>query len=73
MNVEVAVGSLNISLKASIVEPTVTSSTVFVAKNTKTFPISSKRSSIISINGHSLSAVNPHVTAIGGETTLIAA
>jgi hypothetical protein len=73
MNVEVAVGSIGISLKASVVEPTVTSSKILIVNTSHYSPIVSKRSSVISINGHSLSAINPDSKMIGGETTLIAA
>jgi len=69
MNVEITVGSINVSLVATLVEPIVTSRITFIVDNvvSHTHGISS---TIISVNGHSLSAINPDVTLIGGKATL---
>lgn len=68
MNVEVRVGSINVGFKATMVEPTL-ATTIRVSVE---IPVSHTHqvSTVISINGHSLSAVNPDVALIGGEATL---
>lgn len=69
MNVEIAVGSIGVSLSATLVEPIATSRTIFVIEQVSS-PMTFSRSTIISLNGHSLSAINPDALLIGGETTL---
>lgn len=69
MNVEIAVGSIGVSFSATLVEPTATSRIIFLIEQMST-PMTFSRSTIISLNGHSLSAVNPDALLIGGETTL---
>jgi hypothetical protein len=69
MNVEIAVGSIGVSFTAILVEPIATSRQIFVIEQMSS-PMTFSRSSIISLNGHSLSAINPNAQLIGGETTL---
>ena len=70
MNVRVEAGSLNISLKSCIVEPT-------IKVEIRPEHIQSLRSTWtcftlapISVNGHSLSAINPELILNGGMATL---
>lgn len=72
MNVEVRVGSINIGLSAKLVKPTLTTSSKISVATTITHT-QCVVSTVISINGHSLSAVNPDRMLIGGETTLVTA
>ena len=70
MNVKVEAGSLSLGLKATMVEPTVKVEIKACAKasvySTRTcFALATP-----SINGHSLSGVNPEFTLIGGMATL---
>ena len=72
MNTNVQAEALTIGFKAEMVDAKVSVvigiSNRFVVTATDTFRLSS----VVSINGHSLSAINPDVL-IGGEATLIAA
>lgn len=72
MNVEIAVGSIGVSFSATLVEPTATSRIIFIIEQMSS-PMTFSRSNIISLNGHSLSAINPNANFIGGKATLIAA
>ena len=70
MNVKVEAGSLSLGLKATIVEPTVkveikACANVFTYSTRTCFALATP-----SINGHSLSGVNPEFTLIGGMATL---
>lgn len=73
MNVRVEAGSLNAGLTASIVEPTVK----VEIKVLQTINFTSARTCFTlatpSVNGHSLSGVNPELTLMGGMATLAAA
>lgn len=70
MNVEIAVGSIGVSFSATLVEPIATSRIIFIVRSSVSQPLTHSRSTIISVNGHSLSAINPDAALIGGETTL---
>jgi hypothetical protein len=71
MNISVQAGALEICIGAKIVAPRV--STVISFSTPTLQPLGSCLApTIVSINGHSLSAINPDVL-IGGEATLIAA
>jgi hypothetical protein len=71
MNISVQAGVLEIHIGAEIVTPRVLTVTSFSTPTLQ--PLSSCLAPfIVSINGHSLSAINPDVL-IGGEATLIAA
>jgi hypothetical protein len=70
MNVRVEAGSFNISLKATIVEPT-------LKVEIRSEHIQSLRSAwtcfsltTLSVNGHSVSAINPEFALMGGTATL---
>lgn len=73
MNVEIAVGSIGVSFSATLVEPTATSRIIYVINNDIKQPLTHSRSTIISLNGHSLSAINPDAKLIGGKATLVTA
>lgn len=71
MNVEIAVGSIGVSFSATLVEPTATSRIIFIVDNRISQPLTHSRSTIISLNGHSLNAINPNEAhLIGGKATL---
>ena len=71
MNVEIAVGSIGISFSATLVEPTAISRIIFIVDNRISQPLTYSRSTIVSLNGHSLNAINPNeALLIGGKTTL---
>jgi len=72
MNIRVEAGSLNISLSATLVEPTCKVKIVWAVDNISCstwtcFTL------IPSINGHSLSGVNPELSLIGGMATSVMA
>lgn len=73
MNVVIGVGSMMIGVTATLVEPTPVTRTIFIVENKTQQPLTYSRSTIISLNGHSLSAINPNKTFTGGKATLVAA
>lgn len=74
MNISVQAGPLTISLDAQLVDVKVSVEIIIpVDFHTPTDMTCLPNFNIISINGHSLSAVNPDVTLAGGKATLIAA
>lgn len=73
MNAVIGVGSMNVSLTATLIEPTSVTRTIIVVNSIDASPMTFSRSTIISLNGHSLSAINPDALLIGGKATLIAA
>jgi hypothetical protein len=72
MNVEIGVGSMNVGFSAILVEPTPVTRQIFVIDKMSS-PMTFSRSTIISLNGHSLSAINPDAQLIGGKATLVTA
>lgn len=70
MNVKVEAGSLDLSLKATIVEPTIKVEIKHVAKHNLRSTWTCFSLTPISVNGHSVSAINPEFALIGGMTTL---
>jgi hypothetical protein len=71
MNISVQAGALEICIGAKLVTPKVFTVASFSTHTLQ--PLGSCLApSIVSINGHSLSAINPDVL-IGGKATLIAA
>ena len=71
MNTEIAVGSISVSFSASLVEPAATSQKIFIVDNRFSQPFIQSVSTIISLNGHSLNAINPNEAhLIGGKATL---
>jgi hypothetical protein len=73
MNVEIGVGSFEVGFSATLIEPTPVTRIIYVIEDTIRQPLTHARSTIISLNGHSLSAVNPDLTLVGGKATLVAA
>jgi len=74
MNANVQAGPLTISLRAEIVDVKVSADIIIpVDFRTSTDMTCLPNPTVISINGHSLSAVNPNKTLLGGKATLIAA
>lgn len=73
MNVEIGVGSFNVGFSATLIEPTPITRTIFIFENKIGQPLTHSISTIVSLNGHSLSAVNPDLTLVGGKATLVAA
>jgi hypothetical protein len=73
MNAVIGVGSINVSFSAILVEPTPVARIIFVVKSENPSPMTFSRSTIISINGHSLSAITPDALLIGGKATLVTA
>ena len=73
MNVEIGVGSFEVGFSATLIEPTPVTRIIYLVDNGVRQPLTHSRSTIISLNGHSLSAVNPDLTLVGGKATLIAA
>lgn len=71
MNISVQAGVLEIRIGALIVAPTVSTVTSHSTHTLQTLS-SCLAPTIVSINGHSLSAINPDLL-IGGKATLIAA
>lgn len=73
MNARVEAGSLTIGYTAEIVEPTVkvTIKTAYVNVLRSTWTCFN--SAPLSLNGHSLSSVNPDSVLIGGMATLVIA
>jgi hypothetical protein len=53
-----------------LIEPTPATTTIFIINSKNMPPMTFSRSTIVSLNGHSLSAINPDALLIGGETTL---
>ena len=70
MNAVVGVGSFEVGFSASLIEPTPATTTIFIINSKNMPPMTFSRSTIVSLNGHSLSAINPDALLIGGETTL---
>ena len=70
MNIEITVGSINVSFSATLVEPIVVSRIIFIVDSQNKTPMTFSRSTIISLNGHSLSAINPTALLIEGGATL---
>jgi len=73
MNVEIGVGSFEVGFSATLIEPTPIARIIYVVGDSIRQPLTHSRSTIISLNGHSLSAVNPDLALVGGKATLIAA
>jgi hypothetical protein len=73
MNAVVGVGSFEVGFSATLIEPTSTTRILFIVENSISQPLTHFSSTIISLNGHSLSAVNPDLTLVGGKATLVAA
>jgi hypothetical protein len=70
MNARVEAGSLTISLTAQIVEPTVKVSVKTAYTNVLRSTWTCLNSAPLSVNGHSLSAINPELVLNGGMATL---
>lgn len=73
MNVEIGVGSFEVGFSATLIEPTPVTRIIYVVDSSVNQPLTHSRSTIISLNGHSLSAVNPDLVLVGGKATLVAA
>jgi hypothetical protein len=69
MNARVEAGSLTISLKAQIVEPTIKVSVKVVHANVLSSTWTCFSLATPSVNGHSLSGVNPELVLTGGMAT----
>jgi hypothetical protein len=72
MNTSVQAGAMIVSLAATMIDAAVSTLNEVNSYPTLRVDTTCLALSIISINGHSLSAINPDVL-IGGEATLIAA
>lgn len=71
MNVEVGVSAISVTLSGTLLEVNVSTVAFFIGSsrgNISARPCPS--STIISINGHSLSAINPDFIKAGESTTL---
>lgn len=70
MNVRVEAGSLDISIKATIVEPTIKVEISVLQTQSLRSDWACFSLAPISVNGHSVSAINPEFALIGGMATL---
>lgn len=73
MNARVEAGSLTISLNAQIVEPTLKVSVKTAQSNVLRSTWTCFTLATPSVNGHSLSGVNPELSLTGGMATLVMA
>lgn len=74
MNVEIEAGTLTIGFMAQIVEPKIVVELKLEGSNAITYSVTTCfYPTIISLNGHSLSAVNPDFNLIGVMATSIMA
>lgn len=73
MNVGVEVGSFVVSLSATIIEPVLKTQFNDGSSDSIVVQWSCFTPTLPSINGHSLSAINPDLAMFGGQTTLILA
>jgi hypothetical protein len=70
MNARIEAGSLTICFNAQMVEPTVKVEIKTAYTNALTSTWTCLNSAPISLNGHSLSAINPELVLTGGMATL---
>jgi hypothetical protein len=70
MNTSVQAGPLTLSLVAELVNPKVSTSTPYVQTVIKQVETTCLHPFSISVNGHSVSAINPELVLTGGMTTL---
>lgn len=72
MNAEVRVGSINVGVTAELVKPTLITA-IKVSVDATVSHTHRVVSTVVSINGHSLNAVNPDLQLTGGKATLVTA
>lgn len=73
MNARIEAGSLTIGYTAEIVEPTVKVSVKTAYVNVLRSTWTCLNSAPLSLNGHSISSINPELVLLGGTTTLVMA
>lgn len=70
MNVRVEAGSLSVSLTGTVIEPTIKVEIQTVAQQVLQTKWTCFTLAPLSVNGHSVSAINPEFALMGGTTTL---
>lgn len=70
MNVRVEAGSLSVSLVGTVVEPTIKVEIQTVAQQVLQTTWTCFTLAPLSVNGHSVSAINPEFALMGGMATL---
>ena len=70
MNVRVEAGSLSVSLVGTVVEPTIKVEIQTVAQQVLQTKWTCFTLAPLSVNGHSVSAINPEFALMGGMATL---